>query len=335
MSDFGVDPFNIDDRAAELNGGSYRNIPRKSELEPTRNARPSSKSISATVKASPSRPRSGTTSPFRQAESARANGFALELTYVATDNVETNVERIVMRSERGGHAAPPERPREIYAASLRNFPGPSRNLTGWRPSSPLSATCSIITSRSSKGSRAPRRFINGARAAATGVTSRAHPSPSPHGLARPSRTSWCSRASVSTRFRPTSSYRTPATTRSPPPVTGCSIRVSTNETGLVLGLLSSWARSIRVWTSGPSNCKTKLKCGREKGSRNSRSSQWHVTCSHGDGRASTWPRGSMPSLRVGAPSSEAAVSLRIAKRLLQRRIAGGFWPPPTSDWEQP
>jgi hypothetical protein len=27
-----------------------------------------------------------------------------------------------MRSERGGHAAPPERLREIYAASLRNFP---------------------------------------------------------------------------------------------------------------------------------------------------------------------------------------------------------------------
>ncbi|HEX9725654.1 MAG TPA: hypothetical protein VGC53_15340 [Vicinamibacteria bacterium] len=27
VSDFGVDPFNIDDRAAELNGGSYRSIP--------------------------------------------------------------------------------------------------------------------------------------------------------------------------------------------------------------------------------------------------------------------------------------------------------------------
>jgi predicted ABC-type ATPase len=122
VSDFGADPFNVDDRAAELNDGSYRDISPEIRARANQECEAfiethiregKSFAVETTL-------RSDIT--FRQADAARANGFAVELTYVATDNVETNLERIVMRSERGGHAAPPDRLREIYAASLGNLP---------------------------------------------------------------------------------------------------------------------------------------------------------------------------------------------------------------------
>ena len=121
LSDFGVDHFNVDDRAAELNHGTYRNIPREIRAQASKECEDfisdhirerKSFAVETTL-------RSDIT--FEQAASARKKGFTLELTYVATEDVENNVERVAMRAEGGGHAAPPERLRYIYEMSLRNF----------------------------------------------------------------------------------------------------------------------------------------------------------------------------------------------------------------------
>ncbi len=59
---------------------------------------------------------------FEQARAAQANGFEVHMTYVATDDVETSVKRIVGRSRHGGHSASADKIRETYAASLKHFP---------------------------------------------------------------------------------------------------------------------------------------------------------------------------------------------------------------------
>jgi predicted ABC-type ATPase len=56
-----------------------------------------------------------------QAVQAKAVGFLTQMVYVATNDVEVNVERVARRALNGGHAAPPERIREIYEASLGNL----------------------------------------------------------------------------------------------------------------------------------------------------------------------------------------------------------------------
>lgn len=121
LSDFGVDHFNVDDRAAELNQGTYRNIPPEIRAQANKECKDfiadhirerKSFAVETTL-------RSDIT--FEQAASARTKGFVVELTYIATDDVEKNVERVAMRAESGGHSAPPERLRNIYEMSLRNF----------------------------------------------------------------------------------------------------------------------------------------------------------------------------------------------------------------------
>jgi len=118
----GVDAFNIDDRAAELNQGSHRNIPREIRSQAIKECEDfiaehirarRSFAIETTL-------RSEIT--FRQAAAAKGNGFTLEMRYLSVEGSETNVERIANRADRGGHAATPGRIRDIREASLRNLP---------------------------------------------------------------------------------------------------------------------------------------------------------------------------------------------------------------------
>ena len=118
----GVDAFNIDDRAAALNDGSYRNIPPEIRARAHKECEDfianhirdgKSFAVETTLR---------TDITFRQAAAARDNGFSLQMRYVAIEDAETNVERIANRAERGGHAASPTRIREIGEASLKNFP---------------------------------------------------------------------------------------------------------------------------------------------------------------------------------------------------------------------
>ncbi len=118
----GVDGFNIDDRAAELNGGSHRNIPTQTRARVNKECE---EFIEAHIREGKSFAvettlRSDIT--LRQAAAVRRKGFSLQMRYVALEDPETNVERIANRAERGGHSATPSRIREVREAGLKNFP---------------------------------------------------------------------------------------------------------------------------------------------------------------------------------------------------------------------
>lgn len=121
VSQTDVDHFNIDDRAAELNGGSYRNIPPEIRAQAnlecekfirTHISERRSFAVETTMR---------TRKPLEQALSAREHGFRLEMVFVALGTVEENIERIAVRADAGGHAASPGRIRATHQASLANL----------------------------------------------------------------------------------------------------------------------------------------------------------------------------------------------------------------------
>ncbi len=120
LSAFGDDFFNVDDRCAEI-VGSYWGAPRA-----VRDAAASAceRFVQEHIEQGRSfclettlRP----TAALRQAELARARGFATHLRFVATDAVEVNVRRVLQRAQAGGHSAPEDQIRTIYEASLANL----------------------------------------------------------------------------------------------------------------------------------------------------------------------------------------------------------------------
>lgn len=114
--------FNADERATELNQGFGRRI--SPEIRAIVNRELESFIVShihdrrsfayeTTLR---------TTITYEQARLAKAHGFETSMEYVALATVEESINRVRIRAERGGHSAPPERVREIYEASLKNFP---------------------------------------------------------------------------------------------------------------------------------------------------------------------------------------------------------------------
>jgi predicted ABC-type ATPase len=118
---FGIDSFNADSRAAELNRGSSQGI---------------GKDIRAQVNAEFQRwildhisggrsfafettLRSAIT--FEQSKRARAHGFRTRLYYVSAGSVQESIRRIKERALGGGHSAPESLLRDIYKKSSRNF----------------------------------------------------------------------------------------------------------------------------------------------------------------------------------------------------------------------
>jgi len=121
LSSFHVDWFNADDRAAELNLGSYRKIP--AQVRATVNLEfeqwivdhiqsGQSFAIETTL-------RSSTT--FGQARLARERGFWTAMEYVMAGSVGESVRRIKERSYRGGHSASERLVAEIYKRSTKNL----------------------------------------------------------------------------------------------------------------------------------------------------------------------------------------------------------------------
>jgi predicted ABC-type ATPase len=121
VDSFGVDFFNADDRSAQLNKGSYQGITLEiraivnNEFEAfvadhIRNH--ASFAIETTL-------RSDIT--FRQADHARAEGFDVQMRYIALDGFEHNLERVIARALAGGHSAPSEQLQKIHEASLKNL----------------------------------------------------------------------------------------------------------------------------------------------------------------------------------------------------------------------
>src|SRR5579863_4602634 len=121
LSSFQTAFFNADDRAAELNAGSYRKIPKEirsqvnSEFErwilDHIHARENF-AIETTL-------RSPIT--FDQTRLARKQGFWTAMHFVCAGSVDESIKRVTERSYRGGHSASERLLRDIYEKSTRNL----------------------------------------------------------------------------------------------------------------------------------------------------------------------------------------------------------------------
>lgn len=123
VSSFGVACFNADDRAAELNNGSYVGIPRHIRQAANREFEAfvltsiknrTSFAIETTLLR--------TTVTFEQASRAKAAGFTTEMRYLALRDFAMHVERVKVRADAGGHSASETVLRATYEASLGNLP---------------------------------------------------------------------------------------------------------------------------------------------------------------------------------------------------------------------
>jgi predicted ABC-type ATPase len=121
VSSFGVFYFNADDRAAELNGGSYVSISNEIRKIVSREFEAfvlgsieehTSFAIETTL-------RSDVT--FEQARIAKQAGFVIEMRYIALRDFASHLERVKARADAGGHSASETTLRRIYEASLRNL----------------------------------------------------------------------------------------------------------------------------------------------------------------------------------------------------------------------
>ncbi len=121
VSSFGVSYFNADERAAELNGGSYVGI--SNEIRKIVNREFEAFVLSSIEKrtsfAIETTLRSDVT--FQQARIARQAQFLVEMRYLALRDFASHLERVKARADAGGHSASATTLRRIYEASLRNL----------------------------------------------------------------------------------------------------------------------------------------------------------------------------------------------------------------------
>lgn len=110
---FGIASFNVDDRCAALNGGSYHATPVSVRVQAQRECerfieecttRRTSFAVETTLRSQIA---------IEQAVRAQRVGFTAKMVFVATDDVHDNIQRIVRRALDGGHSAPASRIREI------------------------------------------------------------------------------------------------------------------------------------------------------------------------------------------------------------------------------
>jgi predicted ABC-type ATPase len=122
----GVSFFNVDDRCAELNQGSYRRVPPAIRSQAQKECEDFINACTRELRSFAVETTLRTDIAIQQAQRARAAGFRLEMLFVATDDAEENVLRVARRGIHGGHSAPADRIREIYQMSLANLPGAIR-----------------------------------------------------------------------------------------------------------------------------------------------------------------------------------------------------------------
>src|SRR5262245_52351440 len=99
----GFDFFNADDRAAELNRGSYQSITTEIRAQVNRELRQFIEDHVRDRKSFAFETTLRTTITFEQGRQAVTNGLFLLMFYVGVDDVETLVQRVANRVEEGGH----------------------------------------------------------------------------------------------------------------------------------------------------------------------------------------------------------------------------------------
>src|SRR5579864_2569262 len=128
VSSFGCTGFNADNRAAELNGGSFvgisldiRRVVNKEYEEFV--LRSIDQRISFAIETTL---RSSIT--FDQARLAKAAGFKTEMRYFALRDFAMHVQRIKARADSGGHSASENTLLPTYQPSLANLPRAIREM---------------------------------------------------------------------------------------------------------------------------------------------------------------------------------------------------------------
>lgn len=122
LRSFNTDVFNIDDRCAALNGGSWAGILPETRTRVGEECRAfieehitsrTSFAVETTLR---------TTAAIDQAAAASAAGFQTVMFFIATGDVRVNVARITARGLAGGHSSPEAEIRAIFEASMTNLP---------------------------------------------------------------------------------------------------------------------------------------------------------------------------------------------------------------------
>jgi predicted ABC-type ATPase len=121
LSRFGVGWFNADDRAAELNLGSFHKIP--AEIRSRVNVEFQRWILDHITTHQGFAIETTLRSPitFEQARLAHGHGFWTTMDYVSVGSVEESVRRITERSYRGGHSASEKLVADIYEKSTKNL----------------------------------------------------------------------------------------------------------------------------------------------------------------------------------------------------------------------
>ncbi len=118
---FGVEWFNADNRAAELNSGSFRKI--SNEIRAQVNVEFQRWILDHITTRKSFALETTLRSPitFEQSRLAQEHGFWTSMDYVTAGSVEESIQRIIERSYRGGHSASERLVRGIYEKSTKNL----------------------------------------------------------------------------------------------------------------------------------------------------------------------------------------------------------------------
>ncbi|HEX3483353.1 MAG TPA: zeta toxin family protein, partial [Kofleriaceae bacterium] len=105
VAELGIAHFNVDDRCAELNGGSYQAIPPQVRQRVQQECESFVERCTMEGRSFAVETTLRTDVAVRQAEAAKAAGFRLEMIFIATDAADENVLRVARRGRDGGHSA--------------------------------------------------------------------------------------------------------------------------------------------------------------------------------------------------------------------------------------
>ena len=117
----GVDWFNGDDRAAQLNSGSYQQIPPEIRVASGRQLQ---QFIESHIEARVSFAYENalrTDACFEQIRRAKSMGFQVNMDFLAAGPVEEHIRRVINRASLGGHSASERKLRYIYEHSMKNL----------------------------------------------------------------------------------------------------------------------------------------------------------------------------------------------------------------------
>ncbi len=121
INNWGVDWFNGDDRAAELNAGSYQNIPAHIRTASGQLLQQFIESHIASRRSFVFENALRTDTCFQQIRRAKEMGFRVRMNYLAAGPVEEHIRRVMNRAALGGHSASERKLREIYRLSMKHL----------------------------------------------------------------------------------------------------------------------------------------------------------------------------------------------------------------------